>query len=186
MRIFFYLAIAFSLLLAGCASPPPPQISAYNFVPPTKQLDYLEDVQPVLVKRCVVCHSCYNSPCQLKLSSWEGLDRGASKQNVYNASRLKTMEPSRLFIDAESTPDWREKGFFSVTQNGEKSYDESIMYMLLDHKRLSPKVEGEYHPEASDLTCSENGKEVGKYLKDVQIVYPGNDPMAKLFCKYLW
>ncbi|WP_458777533.1 fatty acid cis/trans isomerase [Desulforhopalus sp. 52FAK] len=165
MKIFFYLVITLSLLLSGCASPPPPQVPAYSFVPPTKQLDYLNEVQPVLVKRCVVCHSCYNSPCQLKLSSWEGLDRGASKESIYNASRLKTMEPSRLFIDAESTSDWRKKGFYSVTQNGEQSYDESIMYMLVDHKRLSPKVEGEYFSEASDLTCSESSAEVGKYLK---------------------
>ena len=132
---------------------------------PPKKLDYLNDVKPVLVKRCVVCHSCYNSPCQLKLSSWEGLARGASKEKIYNGGRLKTMEPSHLFIDGQSTEDWRKKGFFSVNQEGEQSYDESVMYMLLDHKRLSPKVAGEYFPEASDLTCSENGKEVQDYLK---------------------
>ncbi len=164
MRIIVYLTIAFSLFLAGCATPPP-QTPAYHFTPPTKKLDYLEDVQPILVKRCVVCHSCYNSPCQLKLSSWEGLDRGASKESIYNASRLRTMEPSRLFIDGQSTQDWREKGFFSVTENGEQSYDESVMYMLVDHKRLSPKVEGKYYSEASNLTCSKDGDEAKKYLK---------------------
>ncbi len=164
MQILIYLALIFSLFLGGCASPPP-QIPAYHFEPPPKKLDYLNDVKPVLVKRCVVCHSCYNSPCQLKLSSWEGLARGASKEKIYNGGRLKTMEPSRLFIDGQSTEDWRKKGFFSVNQEGEQSYDESVMYMLLDHKRLSPKVTGGYFPEASDLTCSENGKEVQDYLK---------------------
>ncbi|MCP3888967.1 MAG: peptidylprolyl isomerase [Desulfobulbaceae bacterium] len=164
MRLFFYLTILFLLFLTGCAFPPP-QTPAYHFEPPAKQLDYLSDVRPVLVKRCVVCHSCYNSPCQLKLSSWEGLERGASKEQIYNGARLETMDPSRLFIDGHSTEDWRKKGFFSVRQTEEQSYDESVMYMLLDHKRLSPKVTGSYYSETSDLTCSENSKEVSKYLK---------------------
>jgi len=164
MRIFLLLTAVTVLFLGGCAKPPP-QTPAYNFVPPAKTLDYVHDVQPVLVKRCVVCHSCYNSPCQLKLSSWEGLERGASKESVYNGGRLQTMDPSRLFIDGHSKEDWRQKGFFSVTQEGEQSFDQSSMYMLLDHKRLSPKVEGEYFSEASDLTCGANEKEVSKYLK---------------------
>ncbi|MBE0584474.1 MAG: fatty acid cis/trans isomerase, partial [Desulfofustis sp.] len=125
----FAIAICF-LVLAGCAQPP--QRAAYQFVPPKRQLSYLTDVEPVLVKRCVVCHSCYNSPCQLKLSSWDGLDRGASKKQVYDASRLQTMDPSRLLIDAHSTGQWREKGFFPVTpKEGTGSVEDSIMYMLL-------------------------------------------------------
>lgn len=152
------------LFLAGCAAPTP-QVPAYRFDPPQRQLDYLADVEPILVKRCVVCHSCYNSPCQLKLSSWDGLDRGASKAKVYNASRLKTMDPSRLLVDAHSTEQWREKGFFGVTPQEDMSYDESLLYLLLDHKRLSPDVSGEYYPEAGDLTCAENGEELKKFLK---------------------
>ena len=152
------------LLLYGCATPPP-QNPAYQFQPPSRQIDYLADVQPVLEKRCVVCHSCYNSPCQLKLSSWDGLERGASKEQIYNAGRLKTMDPSRLLIDAHSAAEWRDKGFFSVTQNGTQQYTDSFMYMLLDHKRLSPDVSGEYFSEASDLTCAQSEKELQKYLK---------------------
>lgn len=152
------------LFLAGCATPIP-QEPAYQFEPPQRQLDYLADVEPVLVKRCVVCHSCYNSPCQLKLSSWDGLDRGASKEKVYNASRLKTMDPSRLLVDAHSTEEWRKRGFFGVTPQEGMSYDDSLLYLLLDHKRLSPDVSGEYYPEAGDLTCAENETELKKYLK---------------------
>lgn len=164
MQILLYLSLTVYLLLAGCASPPH-QTPAYSFQPPLKRLDYLADVEPVLVKRCVVCHSCYNSPCQLKLSSWDGLERGASKKKIYNAARLKTMDPSRLLIDAHSSKEWREKGFYGVTQEEGKSYEESVIFMLLDHKRVAPKVEGNYFSEADDLTCSENKKEVSKYLK---------------------
>ncbi|MFQ5644556.1 MAG: hypothetical protein ACE5FQ_12795 [Thiogranum sp.] len=50
-------------------------------------------VRPVLERRCVVCHGCYDAPCQLKLSSNEGLRRGASEEpgrravNVFTACR---------------------------------------------------------------------------------------------------
>jgi len=109
MRFLFSTIILLSLFLAGCAKPIP-QVPAYQFEPPTRNLNYIVDVEPVLVKRCVVCHSCYNSPCQLKLSSWGGLDRGASKKKIYNGGRLKTMDPSRLLMDAHSTDEWRKKG----------------------------------------------------------------------------
>lgn len=164
MRLLFGIATLL-LLLSSCATPPPPQNPAYQFEPPTRQLDYLADVEPILVKRCVVCHSCYNSPCQLKLSSWDGLDRGASKEQIYNAGRLKTMDPSRLLIDAHSAAEWREKGFFSVRQEGSQEYTESLLFMLLDHKRLSPDVSGDYYSEAGDLTCAQSTSELQKYLK---------------------
>jgi len=132
-----------------------------------RKVDYLADVKPLLDKRCVVCHSCYNSPCQLKLSSYEGLDRGASKKKIYNATRLKTMDPTRLFIDAESTEEWRQKDFFSVTENSATvGFNNSIMLQLLSHKMKNPKSVGDYFSEKDDLNCSETGAELGKYLKE--------------------
>lgn len=165
MRFLLLVVTLIALMLASCATPPPPQDPAYQFLPPTREVSYLTDVEPVLVKRCVVCHSCYNSPCQLKLSSWDGLERGASKEKVYNGGRLKTMDPSRLLVDAHSADEWRQKGFTSVTPEENQDYADSIMYLLLDHKRLSPDVVGEYYPEASDLTCAEDSDELKKYLK---------------------
>ena len=40
-------------------------------------VSYRADVQPILEQRCVVCHGCYDAPCQLKLGAWEGIARGA-------------------------------------------------------------------------------------------------------------
>lgn len=165
MGYLYYLSVICILLLASCAKVRQIQEPAYQFTPPLRQLDYLSDVKPILEKRCVVCHSCYNSPCQLKLSSWEGLERGASKEAIYNGGRLRTMEPSRLFMDGHSEQEWRDKGFFSVTRAPEGELHESTMFMLLDHKRLSPKVSGNYYPESADLTCSSDSKELKKYLK---------------------
>ena len=92
----------------------------------------LKEVKPLLDKRCTVCHSCYNSPCQLKLDSFEGADRGATKRAVYNASRLSSMDPTRLFTDAQTTDEWRKKDFFSVTDSSvAEGLNDSIMIQPL-------------------------------------------------------
>lgn len=157
------LALAAIVLIAGCAAAPPAPVA---FTPPAREIDYLNEVKPLLDKRCVVCHSCYNSPCQLKLDSFEGLDRGATKKAIYNSSRLKSMDPTRLFTDAQSTAEWRRKSFFSVTDSkASGGSNDSTMIELLSHKMKHPKSVGEYRPEADDLTCTENGKELGAYLE---------------------
>jgi hypothetical protein len=163
MRNFILLFIMGAVLLVGCAVKAPAPVTVQV---PSRQIDYLSEVKPLLDKRCVVCHSCYNSPCQLKLSAFEGVDRGASKKAVYNAARLKTMDPTRLFTDAQSTEEWRKKDFFSVTESkASGGLNDSIMIQLLDHKMKNPKSTGEYFSEAKDLTCSENGEELGGYLR---------------------
>src|SRR6188768_4000272 len=59
------------------------------------------DVKPILDNRCAVCHACYDGPCQLKLTAWEGLARGASRQSVYDSGRLREASMTRLFVDAQ-------------------------------------------------------------------------------------
>ena len=152
---FFTLLI----LLTGCAAPPPPPVQVQI---PDRRIDYVAEVKPLLDKRCVVCHSCYNAPCQLKLSSYEGADRGGTKNAIYNSTRLTTMDPTRLFIDAQTTEQWRQKDFFSVTENNAQSgYNNSIMLQLLSHKMVHPKSSGTYNSEAVDLTCAKNQLELG-------------------------
>lgn len=158
--------LSLSLLLAflaGCVSKALPPIKVDI---PSRPIGYLQEVKPILEKRCTVCHSCYNSPCQLKLDSFEGLDRGATKEAIYNAIRLKSMDPTRLFVDAKTTQEWRKKNFFSVTQsNAGDGQNNSILLQLLDHKMKNPVSSGEYKPEADELTCSENRNELGSYLE---------------------
>lgn len=161
--IFIFSLFTLLLLLTGCAAPPPPPVQVQI---PDRRIDYVTEVKPLLDKRCVVCHSCYNSPCQLKLSSYEGVDRGGTKKAVYNSTRLTTMDPTRLFIDAQTTEQWRQKEFFSVTDNNAQSgYNNSTMLQLLSHKMKNPKSSGEYHSEATDLTCAKDQIELGSYLE---------------------
>ena len=126
------------------------------------------DVKPIIDKRCVVCHSCYNSPCQAKFSSFEGIDRGASKLEVYNATRLNAQDPTRLFIDAQTTQEWRNKKFFSLTDSNEVnlSYNNSLMLHLLYEKKKHPDIVGDYDPEHDKLICAKNTQELASYIDD--------------------
>ena len=161
MRYVFACILALTVI--GCIAKAPPPVV---FSVPARPIDYQAEVKPILDKRCTVCHSCYNSPCQLKLDSFEGADRGATKMAIYNASRLSAMDPTRLFTDAQTTTEWRKKEFFSVTESSASNgMNDSIMIQLLSHKMKNPRSEGEYRPEADDLTCADDGRELGKYLK---------------------
>ena len=160
-RIILLFAIILPII-AGCVGKLLPPVA----VPvPERTIDYVQEVRPILERRCVVCHSCYNSPCQLKLSSFEGIDRGATKEPVYNNERLTAMDPTRLFVDATTTDQWRQKGFFSVTKSDAVgNINDSLMLQLLSHKMQHPESKGEYFPER-ELTCSENGAELGSFLE---------------------
>ena len=75
---------------------------------PPQTVDYWSTVKPIVEKRCVVCHACYDAQCQLKMSSIEGIERGATSAKVYNGARIKPAQMTRLFEDAQSTAHWRE------------------------------------------------------------------------------
>lgn len=162
MNIIKYTFFFLLLLLASCAKKAPTPIAIQI---PTRTINYLHEVKPVLDKRCAVCHSCYNSPCQLKLNSYEGVDRGGSKKMVYNPTRLNTMDPTRLFIDAQTTEEWRTKDFHTVTgSTAGEGLNNSLMLQILNHKMQNPQSSGDYYSEATDLTCSETSIELDGYL----------------------
>jgi len=125
-------------------------------------------IQDVLNKRCVVCHGCYDAPCQLKLSSPDGWARGASKQKVYDSTRLDDAPMTRLGIDARTVPSWRRKGFFSVS---EKTGEPSVLEQLLRAGRDNPFKLGSPLPDDIDIStlrknaCPMN-EEVTDYLDD--------------------
>ncbi len=128
-------------------------------------LEYQRDIQPIFNRRCVVCHSCYNSPCQLKMTSWEGVARGASKAPVYSAKRLHAAEPTRLFVDAKNSHEWQEnKGFSSVLPVEDRLGSDSYMFQMLALKEKNPEVRGSYDSEASDLTCAQEVKELRDFM----------------------
>ena len=123
---------------------------------PEENISYNDSVRPILQRRCVVCHGCYDAPCQLKLTSPEGITRGASKEKVYNGSRFTTMSPTRLYIDATTPEEWRDKDFHSVLNEGQASathnLDQSVMYRMLRLKQTNPQAPAGLLSEKFDLS----------------------------------
>lgn len=109
--------------------------------------DYRTQIKPLLASRCVACHACFDAPCQLNLTSHDGITRGASKAKVYQGARLREADPTRLGLDAQSTAEWRKKGFFSATtgfeeKNGASRAGGTMLDMLTLKKQSVETVAG--------------------------------------------
>jgi hypothetical protein len=128
--------------------------------PAQGSISFHEHVQPILEKRCDVCHSCYDAPCQLKLTSFDGIDRGGSKKLVYNSARITPDQPTRLFVDAESTEQWRQMDFHPVLnerdQTPEINLENSVLNLMLRLKKENPLPETDLLPETFDLSLDHN------------------------------
>jgi hypothetical protein len=96
----------------------------------------------VLDRRCVVCHGCYDAPCQLKLDAHDGVARGASKAPVYDPSRATAADPSRLFVDAHTIEAWRERDFHAVLPEGSaRDPAASLLLRVLAMKKPLPSAD---------------------------------------------
>jgi hypothetical protein len=127
----------------------------------------------VMQQRCMVCHGCYDAPCQLKLEASEGLQRGASKIPVYDGERLRAANLTRLFDDGLTEQQWRDKGFFPVIDNENPS--QGSLYQMLQLKQAHPLASEGPLPEGFDFSL----------YRDQQCVEPGafdeygsNNPLA--------
>ncbi len=163
-RALFLFLLATATILAGCALRHTRRLTRKHGEEVVRDrevasldagaIDYWSQVKPILDARCVVCHGCYDAPCQLKLNSPEGLERGGSKELVYDALRLLQAEPSRLFEDAQTTAQWRERGFHPVVNEREQSRvgnrQAGLMLRLLELKQDHPVKPG-LLPEDVDL-----------------------------------
>jgi len=119
-------------------------------------VSYRSEVRPILERRCVVCHGCYDAPCQLNLGAWEGVVRGANPEAVYQGSRLRQAAPTRLFVDAKLASEWRKKGFFPVlnerTPTPEANLAASVLYRSLALKRAHPLPDVAVLPKPFDFS----------------------------------
>src|ERR1022692_4632859 len=119
--VLFAIATAAPFFACGPGRPPaPPSAGPAPAVrlTPAEAKEAWAHAESVFETRCVVCHGCYDAPCQLKLTAFEGIDRGGTEKKVYESGRLSEAEPTRLFIDARDAPAWRRKGFHAVLPEG--------------------------------------------------------------------
>jgi hypothetical protein len=127
---------------AGRRHPPP--ATPPSAPPPAVPADpgYAASVQPLFDRRCVVCHSCFDAPCQLNLQSFQGVDRGANPKPVYMPLRPEAIAPTRMFQDAQSTGEWQTKfGFFPVVARTSASGGDpksSLLVRAIEARRKAP------------------------------------------------
>jgi len=129
---------------------------------PKQKLSFNNDVLPVLEKRCIACHGCYDASCQLKLTSAEGVLRGANKNRVYDGVRITAAEPTRLFVDALTTAEWRAKDFSPVlfekqaseSNSPARNLEQSVLYRMLRLKQLYPQARTGMLSDNFDLTLN--------------------------------
>jgi len=140
-----------------------------------ESVDYWTEVKPVVENRCIVCHGCFDAPCQLKMTSIEGIVRGASTEKVYDTGRIKETSPTRLYEDAQTVQEWRAKGFFPVLNEHDNSLqanrEASVMYQLLQLKQENPLPDVKVLPE--DITLGLSRKQF--CAKDEEVVEYRND-----------
>ncbi|HRF73438.1 MAG TPA: fatty acid cis/trans isomerase [Accumulibacter sp.] len=166
MTITWKSLLVLLVALSGCAaltrhtlneeygSPDPARFDTPAAPPPG--FSYRKDVQPILERRCVVCHACYDGPCQLKFTAWEGVARGTSKEQVYDSGRLLEAQPTRLFTDAQSASQWRAKGFSAVLNEREQTptanLAASVLYRALKLKQDHPLPPTAILPKTFDFS----------------------------------
>jgi Fatty acid cis/trans isomerase (CTI) len=119
-------------------------------------VSFYDDVQPILEQRCSVCHSCYDAPCQLKTTCFEGIERGGTQALVYNSARLTADPPTRLHIDADSVEGWREMGFHPVLNERDQirvaNLENSVLNLVLQLKKDNPLPREDLLHEAFDIS----------------------------------
>jgi len=112
---------------------------------------YSQRIQPILDRRCVVCHSCFEAPCQLKLTSPEMLIRGATKHQVNGGNLSATMRPDMMTTLQKQ----RQAGFFPVAgSNG----DSILLNAVMEGHDKSDLPAEKYIPQENRM-CVASAKE---------------------------
>lgn len=134
------LLLAFATLSCSRSIAQPEAPTAAPAAAVAQTYSYHADIQPIFDRKCAACHGCYDAPCQLKLTSGDGLLRGASKAQIYDGSRLAPIMPTRLGVDAEGESQWRSKGFFTVRPRADTAgaQSASLLTKMLDLGHRQP------------------------------------------------
>ncbi|WP_341580919.1 fatty acid cis/trans isomerase [Marinobacter metalliresistant] len=158
------------LLLAGCAENTSESTGKRILPAPSQQpIAFEADVQPILERKCLACHSCYDAPCQLKMEYADGLIRGAHPKPVYNSARLQTQATTRLGIDAQTEQQWRDLGFYSVLAQGNKtrSLFENMIRLGKQHEFApNSKLPGDIELGIGRVNQCVTNAEFGDYADD--------------------
>ncbi|MES0384320.1 MAG: hypothetical protein ABUJ98_06970 [Hyphomicrobium sp.] len=116
MAVVGAASLVLFLLLSHFAWEPSPVPTPDRSSNPSTASTYLAEIQPIFNKRCVACHGCLGSPCNLKLTSFRAAERGALAQNPYSI-HLEDYQRTRMDV-VQTTAEWRKRGFYPVLSRG--------------------------------------------------------------------
>lgn len=134
--------------------------------------EFISKVQPILEKRCVVCHSCYEAPCLMHFTSYEGIQRGLTKHErfeIFSDSLPNRIRDAPLYIGENNSPrwdqpEWAKRDFSAIFQtlpSGKIDLKNSLFALAIKQGRLNTP-DFNYHenidPEVH--TCAQNSKEL--------------------------
>ncbi len=103
---------------------------------PGTSATYASEIQPIFDNRCIACHGCLGSPCNVKLSSFEAVDRGGFGQNPYS-THLEAYARTGMDV-VSTTEDWRKRGFYPVVSRGgsaKENLSGSLLYRVIEAGR---------------------------------------------------
>ncbi|MBK5941587.1 fatty acid cis/trans isomerase [Halochromatium roseum] len=131
--------LAWSAALAADADDADPLTSVADPAQPERSSDagntpdYVDDVQPLFNSRCIACHGCLGSPCNVKLDSFRGLRRGGFGLNAY--SNHIGNSPRTDMDAADSVKAWRNRGFFPIVADkgaAAENLEQSLLYLMVE------------------------------------------------------
>jgi hypothetical protein len=153
------LLILFGVLLMVTACKPDNR-TVPRIITEKQSFDFQREIRPIIDNKCIACHACYDAPCQLKMQSADGVIRGGSKIQVYNGLRLEDVAPTRLYVDAQTTEEWRNMGFYSVLEKQLKPDDEnnnhSLFKNMIELAKKNPLPANKKIPENIELGLKRN------------------------------
>ena len=122
---------------------------------------YSSNIQPIFDSKCIACHSCYNSPCQLNMTSYFSTVRGANKVSIYDFPKLISRDPTRMFVDGEKVSTWRKKEFYTVVGTKDKSI---LTYMITNPHGIESGKQKQYFSEES-RSCIDSVDDIEDFVK---------------------
>jgi hypothetical protein len=128
-QTFRVVVVGVLLLCAGVGAG---VAQAQSMSAPAAAPDYATEIQPIFNRRCIACHGCLGSPCNVKLDSYRGADRGGFGVNPYS-SHIDASP--RVGMDVvQTTKEWRQRGFYPIIDHDGTSasrLDRSLLYKMV-------------------------------------------------------
>jgi hypothetical protein len=122
---FVLLVLGIAMLGFGCSEEP----KAIPLGPaPSASVTYASEIQPLFDNRCIACHGCIGSACNVKLSSFRGVERGGFGENPY-AMHFDTVPRTGMDVHA-TTEGWRKQGFYPIVSRGENAAENRAGSMI--------------------------------------------------------